>query len=336
MTNPRRNRRPSTHLAPAVRPSLASSLSTWATLFIGLALAAGCAHSRDAQTPNAFAARRQLAHELLARREWAAAFQTISELHRERDTDPDVLVMRATVYRERNLLPEAEADLRQALERAPKFAPAHAALGILLDITQRSKEAEAAHREAIKLEPKNASYLNNLGFSLYLKGNAREAIAVYLQAARLDPLNRRTRTNLGFAYAATGDLHRAAREFEMGAGTPADAKNNLGFAYERRGDLRNAYVLYGEAASLDPKSPRMRANLEHVAALLGEPVPTTEGLGGREVSGAAPASTSSEPGPAAAPATDEADPSSPPAPSSAAGSGARPLSPTAATEETRS
>jgi Flp pilus assembly protein TadD len=126
----------------------------------------------------------------------------------------------------------------------------------------------------VKIEPKNAVYLNNLGFSLFLHGNVKEAISNYEQAARLGPTVHRTRTNLGFAYAARGDLHRAAREFEMG-GTPVEAKINLGFAYERRGDLSNAYALYSEAAHLDPKSQRARLNLVHAAEILGRPVPAT-------------------------------------------------------------
>ena len=81
-------------------------------------------------------------------------------------------------------------------------------------------------------------------------------------------MSRRVRTNLGFAFAATGDLRRAAHEFEMG-GTAAEAKNNLGFAYERRGDLRHAYDLYLEATTLDPKSTHARSNLVHAAQVLG-------------------------------------------------------------------
>ena len=90
----------------------------------------------------------------------------------------------------------------------------------------------------------------------------------------MDPTSRRVRTNLGFAYAATGDLRRAAHEFEMG-GTAAEAKNNLGFAYERRGDMPHAYDLYLEAAQLDPKSTHARSNLVHAAQVLGREVPAS-------------------------------------------------------------
>ncbi len=236
-------------------------------------LNAGCAETKGGQRTSdaGYAARHKLAHELVARGDWARAFAMLEELHRDRPEDAEVLTLRGIVYRERGLFADAEGDLKAALKIDPESADAHAALGILYDVQMRS-EAEAEHRKAVKLAPKNAAYLNNLGFSLYLRQHFKEAITVYESAARLAPLSRRVRTNLGFACAAVGDLRRAAREFQMG-GTEAEAKNNLGFAYERRGDMANAYDLYVEALRLDPKGERARSNLVHAALVLGRPVP---------------------------------------------------------------
>jgi len=242
-----------------------------ACLSIG-AVAAGCAHQAAIPGDSTFEARRQLARELVNRGDWENAFSYVDQLHRERARDADILVMRATIYRERRLLSEAEADLREAIALAPELGAARAALGILCELQRRTDEAEEQHRMAVKIEPRNSSYLNNLGFSLFLHGKVKESISFYEQAARLSPASRRTRTNLGFAYAARGELHKAAREFEMG-GTPAEAKVNLGFAYERRGDMANAYALYVEAVKLDPKSKRARSDLSHAAEILGRPGP---------------------------------------------------------------
>lgn len=242
------------------------------TVALGFLVAAGCAHHELSAGQSTFEARRRLAHELVARGDWEPAFAYVADLHREQANDPDILTLRATIYRERGLLDEAESDLREAIRLAPGFVSAHADLGILCDMQRRPADAEEQHRLAVKMEPRNAVYLNNLGFSLFLHGKVKEAISYYEQAARLGPTVHRTRTNLGFAYAARGDLHRAAREFEMG-GTPVEAKINLGFAYERRGDLNNAYTLYAEAALLDPKSQRARVNLVHAAEVLGRPAP---------------------------------------------------------------
>jgi len=213
-----------------------------------------------------------LTRELVARGEWPAAFGYADGLHRERPRDAEALVLRGTVYRERGMWAEAEADLLAAVELDRRSAEAHAALGILYDVTLRPDAAEPQHREAIKLAPNQVGYLNNLGFCLFLRGKTRDAITYYQQAARLEPTSRRVRTNLGFAFAATGDLRRAAHEFEMG-GTPAEAKNNLGFAYERRGDFSHAYDLYLEATELDPSSTHARSNLVHAAHELGRPLP---------------------------------------------------------------
>jgi Flp pilus assembly protein TadD len=219
-----------------------------------------------------FEARKKLARELEKRGEWASAFSYADQLHRERPRDPDALVLRGTVYRERGMFGEAETDLLEAVKLDGDVPEAHAALGILYDVTMRPALAEPQHRAAVKLAPDNASYLNNLGFSLFLRGKHRDAIEQYKKAASLDPTSRRVRTNMGFAFAAQGDLRQAAHEFEMG-GTAAEAKNNLGFAYERRGDLARAYDLYLEATELDPKSTHARSNLVHAAQVLGRPVP---------------------------------------------------------------
>jgi Flp pilus assembly protein TadD len=231
-----------------------------------------CASQQGALNPDTFEARKKLTRELVARADWSTAFAYADQLHRERPRDAETLVLRGTIYRERNLPREAEADLRAALEQDDRLAEAHAALGILYDVTLRAALAEKEHRAAVKLAPNSAGYLNNLGFSLFLRGKQKDAIKYYEQAARLEPTSRRVRTNLGFACAANGELTRAAHEFEMG-GSAAEAKNNLGFAYERRGDMGHAYDLYVEAATLDPKSTHARSNLVHAARTLGRELP---------------------------------------------------------------
>jgi Flp pilus assembly protein TadD len=250
-------------------------------------LGAGCAGTRGAQrtSDSSFAAKHSLARQLVSRGDWGRAFAMLDELHRERPDDADVLTLRGIVYRERGLFDDAENDLKSALKRTPSSADAHAALGILYDVQMRP-EAEAEHREAVKLAPNNPAYLNNLGFSLYLRHRFKEAIKSYESAARLAPLSRRVRTNLGFACAATGDLRRAAREFQMG-GSEAEAKNNLGFAYERRGDMANAFDLYLEALRLDPKAQKARSNLVHAALVLGRPLPPEAAAPGAEAEVAA-------------------------------------------------
>jgi Flp pilus assembly protein TadD len=218
-----------------------------------------------------FLARKRLTLELIEKRDWAHAFFYADELHREAPDDAEVLVLRGTIYRERGLPAEAEADLDEAIKR-DDLPEAHAALGIMFDMTGRGDKAEPHHQRAVALAPNNAGYLNNLGFSLFLRHKYQDAIGAYQRAVRMSPVNGRIRTNLGFALAASGDFPRAAKEFEMG-GQPANAKNNLGLAYERKGDLGNAYALYIEALRLDPRCSPARANLVYVARRLGKDIP---------------------------------------------------------------
>jgi Flp pilus assembly protein TadD len=233
----------------------------------------GCATSPErARDEQSFHARKELTRQLVTRGEWASAFAYADEMHRQRPKDAEVLVLRGTIFRERNLLVDAEADLRAAVALDARSGEAHAALGILLDSSGRGTEAETHHRRSVELVPGSAAHLNNLGFSLLTRRKHKEALQVLQRAARLDPTGRRVRTNLGFAYAAMGDLPRAAGEFEMGA-SAAEAKNNLGFAYETRGDLGNAFELYAQALRVDPACVPARNNLAHVAGALKRPLP---------------------------------------------------------------
>jgi Flp pilus assembly protein TadD len=235
-----------------------------------LAVLPACS-SLQQRRSDTFLARKRLTMELIEKRDWAHAFFYADQLHQEAPDDPEVLVLRGTIYRERGLPGEAEADLNEAIKLGD-LPEAHAALGIMYDMTGRGELAEPHHQRAVTLSKNNAAYLNNLGFSLFLRHKNQEAIEAYQRAARMSPASPRIRTNLGFAYAAVGDFPRAAREFQMGAG-PADARNNLGLAYERKGDLTNAYAMYIEALRLDPRCSPARANLVYVARKLGKEIP---------------------------------------------------------------
>jgi Flp pilus assembly protein TadD len=232
----------------------------------------GCATLFGPKRSETYEARKRLTRELVGRQDWQPAFFYASQLHQEAPGDAEVLVLRGIIYRERGLPAEAESDLKEALQKDDRLPEAHAALGIMYDMTSRGELAEPHHRQAVALAADNPTYLNNLGFSLFLRHKHKDAVSAYQRAVRLSPTSGRIRTNLGFAYAAMGDWPRASREFEMGA-APAEAKNNLGFAYEQRGDLGNAYSLYLEALRLDPACGHARANLVYVAQRLGKEIP---------------------------------------------------------------
>lgn len=242
------------------------------SLLVSLACAAatgGCASTRGGDVAGA---QRALGRELVQQQRWARAFTVADTLCRSAPRDPEGFILRGIVYRETHLLDEAEADLKEALELAPRSARAHSALAIVYDSQGRADDALEHHRRAADLEERNPTYLNNLGFSLFAHGRSREAIEVLHQALRAAPADPRIRNNLGFAYAAVGDMTRAAQQFARG-GTPAEAKTNLGWAYERRGSLSLAYDLYSEALRIDPAAGAAQKNLIRVARELGRDAP---------------------------------------------------------------
>lgn len=242
-----------------------SRASGWFLLVLALS---ACASRK----PDVLGAQRGLARELVARREWSGAFAAADGLCRAAPKKADGYLLRGIVYREQGLSTEAEADLMEALRIDKKHAPAHSAIAVLYDVQGRSADALLHHRRAAELQPRNPGYLNNLGFSLFGQGRSRDAIPILHEALRTAPTDQRIRNNLGFAYAASGDLSRAAEQFEKG-GSAAEAKNNMGWAYEHRGALVQAYDQYVEAVRLDPRSAAARENLTRVARELKRPLP---------------------------------------------------------------
>jgi Flp pilus assembly protein TadD len=217
-------------------------------------------------------AQRALARELVARRQWPAAFVAANGLCTSLPRDPEALTLRGIAYREQSMPDEAAVDFRQAIDADDGYAPAHSALALLEADAGQLEQALRHHQRAVELEPRNPAYLNNLGFVLLAAGRPREALEALRESARWAPGDRRIRNNLGFAYAATGDFTRAEGQFELG-GSASEAKNNLGWAYERRGALPQALESYIEAARADPGASIPRKNAGRVARALGKPIP---------------------------------------------------------------
>jgi Flp pilus assembly protein TadD len=245
-------------------------------LAVAFALSLSCAHGNGKRAHEMQSVRKELAQQLVKRGDWNGALELAVALYRQDPTDPEVLALRGVIFREQGLLREAEVELEEALRRRPDYAPAHAALGVLLDQAGRAERAAVHHQRAVALEPGNPAYLNNLAFSWFALGRLDEAIAHYGRALRIEPSNARIRNNLGYAYARSGDFALAAEQFSR-AGTQTEAINNLGYAHELAGDLTRAFDLYLEATRLEPGSQRAKSNLDHLAKRLGRPLPGAPG-----------------------------------------------------------
>ena len=90
----------------------------------------------------------------------------------------------------------AEAALRRAQERDPRFVDAHFHLGNLCREGRRYAEAVSAYEQALRLAPGHASILNNLGLALEGNFEPGRSEASYREALRVQPQHRQAMGNL--------------------------------------------------------------------------------------------------------------------------------------------
>ena len=193
-----------------------SAIRPWLLVLCALS-ASACATSR-ARSRDADVARVRLAvaADRARHRDWPAALNALDPLPKEGGARAAALTLRGTVFREKGLLEEAEADLKDALSLRSDAAATHAALAVVYDLRSDLERGATHHARAVELEPENAGYLNDLAFSLFVRGKAREAIPVYQRALRVAPEDQRIRNNLGFALARAGEFSRATQQFALG------------------------------------------------------------------------------------------------------------------------
>ncbi len=207
----------------------------------------------------------EVAQVLVAHHAYEQATPLLQRAVQATPNDPRVHTMLGLVLRDRQLYPQAEAELQQAYRLDPTLPDTCAAMGVLYDQWGRGEDAERWHRLAIAAAPHSADYYNNLGFSNYLRGNFAASVDAYEKALQRDPVNHRATNNLGFARGRLGDYAGAMRSFSQG-GNRADALANLGLCYELSGDTVGARGLYQEAVSLDKRSETAQRNLAALVA----------------------------------------------------------------------
>jgi Tfp pilus assembly protein PilF len=237
---------------------MARSLSsTVPTLLAGLLAAitlvgCGAAQKRHAEMQQQGESLRiELAELYVQKNARQAAIPLLQRIIAERPLEVRARILYGTVLRDLGLYPQAEAELRRALQIEANRSDAHAAIAILLDLTGRHDEALKHHVLATRLAPGSADYRNNLGFSLLAAGEAGKAIAPLEAALALDPGLAHAYANLGFAYGRAGRLDDAERTFRAGLGE-AGALINLSLVHAERGDAATAAALRERAYILSP------------------------------------------------------------------------------------
>ncbi len=127
------------------------------------------------------------------------------------------------------------------LRVAPRYAPAHVNLGIVLSRQGKHGQALAHLREAVRLNPRLVPAWTNLGWTLLATGRNAAAAEAFQEALRLVPADSETASLLRSAIEQCGTLdkqrpppdtspgrtqtggpedHSAPRSPEPGGGTP--------------------------------------------------------------------------------------------------------------------
>jgi tetratricopeptide (TPR) repeat protein len=170
----------------------------------------------------------------------------------------------AAVYSNQNLMDQADAQARLALDIDPQDASAHNSYGNLLKKENKRDEAIAEFRKAIAIDPKYAGAHVNLGNSLDARGDHDGAIAEFRQAIAIDPNYATPHNNLGNSLKERGDHDGAIAEFRQAIAIDpkiALPHNNLGISLNARGDHDEAIAEFRQAIAIDPKYAGAHVNL---------------------------------------------------------------------------
>ncbi len=221
---------------------------------LGFTLSIGCGaaakqHAKIAKAGENF--RLELAQLYVEKGARKAAVPLLKKILGEQPKNIKARVLYGCVLRDLGLLPQAERHLKFALKLAPRYAGAHASMGILRDLQRRHPEAMRHHVAAVRLSPRNAGYRNNLGFSFYLSGKNDRAIKHLERALAMDPGLTVAYNNLGFAYGKQRRFKRARRTFRTALGESSTLLN-MALVYERHGQAGKASALRERAYVINP------------------------------------------------------------------------------------
>jgi len=190
--------------------------------------------------------------------------------------DVEVLSTKALVLSEAERYVEAEAAVREALQRDPRNNGLLIQLSLIQERLGRFADAEATLRQVLERDADNATALNNLGYYLAERGERLdEALELIRRAVNIEPNNGAFLDSLGWVYFQLGNLDEAERYLEQAVlYQPRDATihEHLGDLHERRGRLERALQAYERAlqwATESRERERLQQKVEKVRRALG-------------------------------------------------------------------
>jgi len=169
--------------------------------------------------------------------------------------------------------------LRKVIALSANFVRAHVALGKALLQDGKVPDAIAELQEAVRLEPQNGEARYQLGLALARTERKEEAEEALRKGRELVSANDRNQNaNLdiaeGRAALENGDLDQAATKFRHAAKVQPDASElhrYLGLVLEKQGDKAGASAEYRKALELKPTDMSTRRSLEGLTSVSSGP-----------------------------------------------------------------
>ena len=155
---------------------------------------------------------------------------------------------------------------------SPSDPLAHNFLAVKYLQAARVPEAIAQLEEALRLRPDDAEAHSNLASALLVQGNLADALRHGQEAARIKPADDRVHFNLGNVMSAAGQRDAAVREFRQAVQINpenADAHLNLALLVGPQGQLDEAVAHLRRAIDINPQNAEAHRNLSVALGLQG-------------------------------------------------------------------
>ncbi len=138
---------------------------------------------------------------------------------------------------------EASNEAREALSLAPNLMESRRAMGYVYEFTANYAQAIQEYKAAVAIQPNLATLYISLGNNYVALGDVTDAVDSYLHATALDPSDAEPYARIARAYAGVGQFGKAAQYAEQAVTySPQDPQVHglLGVMDYHNGDLQDA------------------------------------------------------------------------------------------------
>ncbi|HTW95376.1 MAG TPA: tetratricopeptide repeat protein [Tepidisphaeraceae bacterium] len=186
-------------------------------------------------------------------------FSRALELH---PNSPDFLSNRALCFRAMGKIPQAIADLQQAIKINPNDAGAHLILGNTLAQAERFKDAAAAYEASLRINPNFTDAMLRLA-SLYQNlGRHEEAIELFRKVLAIDPACVNAHADLAASLNSLGKADQAIASLRKAIDLEPNRPQlwgNLASYLFGTGDIPASLTCNDRALAIDPRAARIHS-----------------------------------------------------------------------------